>query len=117
MIQDIAPHRLRNQYALGKRCGQDDFVVCARDGALLVPKMGPLRFPRYEELVAGVAGVAPEADVAAAAYDVAALLSPDAMPDLFSMDDAAFYLVRGAVAAPAGWHSVKLRQLRRGGNG
>ena len=79
MIQDIAPHRLKNQYAPGKRCGADDFVVCARDGALLVPKVGPLRFPRYSELATGLSGVAPEADVAAAAWDVSALLSPEAI--------------------------------------
>ena len=117
MIQDIAPHRLKNQYAPGKRCGADDFVVCARDGALLVPKVGPLRFPRYSELATGLSGVAPEADVAAAAWDVSALLSPEAMPYLFSVDDTDFYLVRGTVTAPAGWHYVKLRQLRQEGHG
>lgn len=96
MIQDIAPHRLLNPYDPEKVCRPDDSVVVADGGSLLVAERESLRFPRRLEL--------PLEENVPLSY-------------LFSVDDAAFFLLRETLPAPEGFSYRSLRQLRQEGNG
>ncbi len=89
MIQDIFPHRLRNEFIPGKAVESGGIlfafeggaVACRiRDGAVELPRVGERRDGRY----------------------------------LFALDDAPCYLCEGV---PEGWELVPVRELRRRAEG
>lgn len=50
MIQDIFPHKLNNQYYPQKKPMEKDYVLCVKEGKVLVKKEEMLVFPTVEEI-------------------------------------------------------------------
>lgn len=51
MIQDIAPHRLYNEFQRDQRISENDMVFAYNQGKILVEKLGQtIRLPRAGEL-------------------------------------------------------------------
>lgn len=85
MIQDILPHRLRNEYHPDIQPAPDDRVLCFQDGKLLLhegqlPTVGSLGQPEYRYL--------------------------------FSVDDAPYFLAAAPAEVPTGCAFQDVRQLR-----
>ncbi len=102
MIQDIYPHKLRNEFRPDAKAGPDDLVMPWNGKAFLAAadfEKESLTYPKVSELKAG----------------------PDGLVYLFSIDTAGYYLLRcepdaapeGLVADPAGYAFYTLQDLRR----
>ena len=86
MIQDIAPHILYNQFDPAARAGEDDWVLCFRDQALLLSSRG---LPRVSELGEGE-------------YTY-----------LFTVDEERYFLRDVLQSLPEGFSYRQVRELRR----
>ena len=102
MIQDIYPHKLRNEFRPDAKAGPDDLVMPWNGKAFLAAadfEKESLTYPKVSELKAG----------------------PDGLVYLFSIDTAGYYLLRceaetepeDVLADPAGCAFYTLQDLRR----
>lgn len=90
MIQDIAPHKLHNEYHPEKVCAPSDTVICVRENSLLVAEgREEICFPRREDLPREIA----------CRY-------------LFSIDEEDFYLAEDFQGEVAGFSFMSLRDIR-----
>ena len=102
MIQDIYPHKLRNEFRPGAKAGPDDLVMPWNGKAFLAAvdfEKEALNYPRVLELKA----------------------DPDELVYLFSIDNTGYYLLRfeadakpeGILSDPDGYAFYTLQDLRR----
>ena len=97
MIQDIYPHKLHNEFIVGRSARREDSAICVSDGGILVHTQdNRLRFPEVGEYLDCCGDDRPE------------------MVYLFRLDDTSFFLIRDEyVRIPEGCSILPVRTLRR----